>query len=146
MRKMVVFFILAVFIFSALSVSSGVRDEKEFSLIIKEGKHMLELMEEAISDLENTTALLILAVPLDENSKMVLKDKIIRIRKIINENRRLLKEAQTADISDAEILDKLKQIGDNSRLAVILQEAANHEIKRIVKEIEKRNRQEEKGI
>lgn len=146
MRKMVVFFILAVFIFSALSVSSGVRDEKEFSLIIKEGKHMLELMEEAISDLENTTALLILAVPLDENSKMVLKDKIIRIRKIINENRRLLKEAQTADISDAEILDKLKQIGDNSRSAVILQEAANHEIKRIVKEIEKRNRQEEKGI
>lgn len=143
---MVVFFILAVFIFSALSVSSGVRDEKEFSLIIKEGKHMLELMEEAISDLENTTALLILAVPLDENSKMVLKDKIIRIRKIINENRRLLKEAQTADISDAEILDKLKQIGDNSRSAVILQEAANHEIKRIVKEIEKRNRQEEKGI
>lgn len=107
---------------------------------------MLELMEEAISDLENTTALLILAVPLDENSKMVLKDKIIRIRKIINENRRLLKEAQTADISDAEILDKLKQIGDNSRSAVILQEAANHEIKRIVKEIEKRNRQEEKGI
>lgn len=146
MRKMTVFFILAVFVFSAVSVFAGVRDEKEFSLIIKEDKHMLELLEEAISDLENTTALLILAVPLDENSQMVLEDKIIRIRKIINENRRLLKEAQMADISDAEILDKLKQIGDNSKSAVILQEAANHEIKRIVKEAEKKIRQDEKGI
>lgn len=145
MKRIVIFLVLVIFVFSAISVFAEERNEKEFALVIKSGEELLDRIKEANLDLEISSTILILSFPLDENIKMAIKDNIDRVNDIIEENQKIFDEVKKRRISDSEILKKLNKFRDNSQSAIMIQNITAKEIKKIFKELKRKRDFKENG-
>lgn len=145
MKRIVIFLVLVIFVFSAISVFAEERNEKEFALVIKSGEELLDRIKEANLDLEISSTILILSFPLDENIKMAIKDNIDRVNDIIEENQKIFDEVKKRRISDLEILKKLNKFRDNSQSAIMIQNITAKEIKKIFKELKRKRDFKENG-